>query len=153
MKRVYFVALLAVISTVALVTAAELSDLEALVDFDTDLISLARMNPAERAAMVEDDRFLLLEGVTSSYLNGEDGTVVELVEAEWQGTEEVFLYRLRTIFNGVAWAERFPERPPREPAEGYVPLNSRILIVARFLPETAPDGTPVLEGLRILAVR
>ena len=46
MKRVYLVVLLAVICSAAPVTAADLSDLEALIDFDTDLISLARMNPA-----------------------------------------------------------------------------------------------------------
>ena len=130
-----------------------------IVDFSVTLKTVSAAAAGEAA--LPANRLLLLEGSISEIvvLDNRPGTWkvrVELMAGEWIGVDEVRGYRCWVTFAGPGYADVFPAEVPDEPTPDYLPLHSRVLVLARALsPAVTPLGEKVMtvEGLAVRAGR
>jgi hypothetical protein len=126
-----------------------------IVDFSVTLKTVSAAAAGE--AVLPANRLLLLEGSIGEIVVLDDRpgawkVRVELLAGEWIGTDEVRGYRCWVTFAGLGYAEVFPAEVPDEPSPDYLPLHSRVLVLARALsPAVTPLGEKVMvmEGLAV----
>jgi hypothetical protein len=126
-----------------------------IVDFSVTLKTVSAAAAGE--AVLPANRLLLLEGSISEIVVLDDRPQsrkvrVELTDGEWIGVDEVRGYRCWVTFAGPGYAEIFPSEVPDEPSPDYLPLRSRVLVLARVLgPAVTPLGEKVMtvEGLAV----
>ncbi len=113
-----------------------------LVDFGT---SLEELNAAIETGRLDEyqDRIIVVDGtVASAMVYSPDPNdfyaEVELVGGRWIGLDAVDINRAYIVMMGPEFAERVPERPPREPVPGQIVRNSEI-IVAGTIYDVTPD--------------
>jgi hypothetical protein len=143
----------------ALAGAQNRAAFDRIVDFSVTLKTVS--DAAAGRAVLPADRLLLLEGTISEVVVIDDRPQswrarVELMAGEWIGVDEVRGYRCWVTFTGPAYAEVFPAEDPEEPSPAYLPLHTRVLVLARAIgPVVTPLGEKVmtLEGLAIRASR
>jgi hypothetical protein len=132
---------------------------DAIVDFSVTLKTLSAAAAGE--AVLPANRLLLLEGSISEIVVLDDRPQawkvrVELMAGEWIGVEAVLGYRCWVTFAGPAYADVFPAEVPDEPSPDYLPLHTRVLVLARApAPAVTPLGEKVMavEGLAVRASR
>ena len=147
MKKTGFIVLFAFVLSAAFAHSNPAPGFDDVVDFS---ISLKELDEITRNRNFEklEDVYLIINGSVSSYIvvdsEPETYTVeLELIDGEWAGMSDVFLYRCLVEFSGPEYAKKFPERRRASPGPGEVPLNTGIIVVARFL-------EPVMEGDSLL---
>ncbi|MCX7029382.1 MAG: hypothetical protein NTU62_04585 [Spirochaetes bacterium] len=126
-----------------------------IVDFSVTLKTLSAAAAGE--AVLPANRLLLLEGTISEIVVLDDRPKtwrvrVELMAGEWIGVDEVRGYRCWVTFAGPGYADVFPAEVPDAPSPDYLPLHSRVLVLARALsPAVTPLGEKVMtvEGLAV----
>jgi hypothetical protein len=126
-----------------------------IVDFSVTLKTVSAA--AEGKAVLPADRLLLLEGSISEVVVLDDRPQswkvrVELMTGEWIGVDEVHGYRCWVTFTGPSYAAAFPAEPPDESSPAYLPLHTRVLVLARAVGSVeTPLGEKVmvLEGLAV----
>jgi len=126
-----------------------------IVDFSVTLKTVSAAAAGE--AVLPADRLLLLEGSISDIVVLDDRPErwkvrVELTAGEWISIDEVHGYRCWVTFAGPGYAGIFPAEAPDEPSSDYLPLRSRVLVLARVLgPAVTPLGEKVMtvEGLAV----
>lgn len=99
---------------------------------------------------------VLIDGVVSSITHyGTDETdflvLVELVSADWDGLEEINLYRAYVLF-GPDFMDEFPLQPGRDPGPRVVPANAHILVagqVTQAVGEEDGSTTAVVEAYHL----
>ena len=149
-------ALLACVLVSPLAAAQTRAAFDRIVDFSVTLKTVSAA--ATGGAVLPANRLLLLEGSIGEVVVLDDRPEawkvrVELVAGEWIGTEEVRGYRCWVTFAGPGYAEIFPGEAPEEPSPGYLPLHTRVLVLARAIaPVVTPLGEKVME-LEGIAVR
>jgi len=130
-----------------------------IVDFSVTLKTVSEAAAGE--ARLPANRLFLLEGSISEIVVLDDrpdrfNARVELMSGEWIGLDAVRGYRCWVTFTGSAYAATFPVEAPEEPSDDYLPLHTRVLVLARAIgPVVTPLGEKVmtLEGLAIRASR
>ena len=99
---------------------------------------------------------VLIDGIVSSITHyGTDETdflvLVELVSADWEGLEEINLYRAYVLF-GPDFMDEFPPRPGRDPGPRVVPANSHVLVAGQVTQAVGEEGgstTAVIEAYHL----
>ncbi|MCL2793093.1 MAG: hypothetical protein FWD87_08365 [Spirochaetaceae bacterium] len=73
---------------------------------------------------------------------------IELINGEWHGVTDVFMYRAIIIFSGREFQPMFPERRRSIPGPTEIPTNSGLIVVARLKETRIFEGEviPVLYG-------
>jgi hypothetical protein len=131
------------------------------VDFETNLSRLctqAQGTEAEREQLLAQDMIYLLLGtvVDRSYLSAEGGEFsgeLIITDGEWEGQEEVRVFRAAIVFTGPRFDGLVPPpgRRARTAAARNIPLNTQVLAAARLRGFRDYQGTfiPVLEGIEL----
>jgi len=153
MRNVFAAALMFLLASGA-AFGVDLSDFDAVVDFDESLKSLS-LNVREGTEPTPDGRLLMLDGVVSAIevLDPEEGSFsarIELVTGEWQGLERVVMYSAYIDISGPEFFSRIPTRRNRNTSADAIATNEAVLVVGRFDGMTTDsDGepVPVVEGL------
>ncbi len=98
-------------------------------------------------------KYLILNGSISGYtVTDKDessySVEVELVNGEWSGVSDVFIYRSIIVFKGKEYLSRFPAKRKSTPDPGEIPINSGLIVVAKVKDTRNESGRiiPVLEG-------
>ena len=132
-------------------------EFDSVVDFSVTIKELhSSLTEAGKIAL-DPDKFIIINGSVLSiqiYDKSEQefAASVELVLGEWDGLEDVHIYKCVVIFQGPSFYPVIPSRTPREPVPGVVLKNSRVIVVAKlFEPYIDQMEEPVwyLEGLYI----
>jgi hypothetical protein len=146
-----------------LATAQTRAAFDKIVDFSVTLKTVSAAAAGE--AVLPANRLLLLEGSISEIVVLDDRPEawkvrVELIAGEWVGLDEVRGYRCWVTFAGPAYADVFPAEVPDEPSSDYLPLHTRVLVLARALasalapaPATLGEKVMTVEGLAVRASR
>lgn len=152
-------ALLALALAGPLASAQTRAAFDRIVDFSVTLKTVSAAAAGE--TVLPSDRLLLLDGSITEIVVLDDRPQswkvrVTLTAGEWIGLDEVRGYHCWVTFAGPAYREVFPAEEPDEPAPGYLPLRSRVLVLARAVgPAVTPLGEKImtLEGLAIRSSR
>ena len=156
MKKLTFPVVMLII-VAAIVPAVEPEEFYNVVAYDATLKSLTVTIAEEGLGALDTDRIHLLDGLVSEV------TVIDpnpesflaeliLVNGEWQGFEEVEMYQAYVYLEGPEFAERVPERAPREPTEDMILPNQRLLVAARIVDvyyDEQNRGFPVAMGFQV----
>ncbi|MDX9799902.1 MAG: hypothetical protein RBT69_01050 [Spirochaetia bacterium] len=134
------------------ITAQDADGFDKVVNFDVslkELDTLAKNNKLKSLG----EKYLVLNGAVSEYMvtdaEDESYTVeVVLVNGEWSGVSDVFIYRSIIVFKGAEYKEKFPARRRSTPSPGEIPVNTGLIVVAKFAEVRNEGGMvlPVLDG-------
>lgn len=119
-----------------------------VVDFEISIKELDKLIKAGQSSKVAD-KYLILNGSLSGYTvtdtEKNSYTVeLELINGEWEGVSDVFIYRCKVIFSGEEYRVKFPARRRSVPGPGEIALNSGLIVVAKL--KEIKDGIAVLDG-------
>jgi hypothetical protein len=157
MKKLTIPAALLAVLVSAVLPAVEPQEFYDVVAYEETLKSLTLTIAEEGPEALDTERIHLLDGLVSEI------TVIDpnpesflaeliLVNGEWQGLEEVEMYQAYVYLEGPEFAERVPERAPREPSEDMILANQRLLVAARIVDvyyDEQDRGFPVAMGFRV----
>lgn len=122
------------------------------VDFE---ISMKELNSHVKRGDLDSikNKYLILDGSFASYnvIDNKENSYsveIELINGEWKGVSDVFIYRCIVIFSGKEYAAQFPARRKSTPDPNEIPINSGLIIVAKLKETRNFDGAvvPVLDG-------
>lgn len=141
----------------ATVPAVEPEEFYNVVAYDATLKSLTITIAEEGPEALDTERIHLLDGLVSEVTiidPNPESFLAELilVNGEWQGLDEVEMYQAYVYLEGPAFAERVPERVPREPTEEMILPNQRLLVAARIVDvyyDEQNRGFPVAMGFQV----
>jgi len=164
MKKLIFSLCILVLSGVLSLAALDGDSFNAAVDFPVtleDLCNFVESQPAEVIQSVAgQDRIFLIMGVVDARTivpteNDEFLGEIEIVTGQWQGLEEVKMFRAVTRFQGQQFAGMIPARRSRNANPNEIPLNVTVLEAVKLVGTREYSGTviPVLEGLNIRIIR
>ncbi|MBN2509365.1 MAG: hypothetical protein JXB03_03775, partial [Spirochaetales bacterium] len=113
-------------------------------DFHLTLKSLNGMTSGELEAL--SGRWVILSGTVASMrvVNQDDTNFVAeivLIDGEWDGTEQVYMYQSFLRLEGEQWVSKIPVRRSRRTSPDAIPLNATILAVGMVAdPYVDADG-------------
>lgn len=148
-------ALLALGLVGTLASAQTRAAFDKIVDFSVTLKTVSAAAAGE--TVLPANRLLLLDGTITEVVVLDDRPQswevrVTLTAGEWIGLDEVRGYQCWVTFAGPEYREVFPAEAPDEPSPGYLPLRSRVLVLARAVgPAVTPLGEKIMsvEGLAV----
>jgi hypothetical protein len=123
-------------------------EVDAVVEVEETVKSLARA--AERGELPDgDNRAYLLDGIVAGIevLESSEEAFrarIELVRGEWQGLEEVVLYKVYVDVSGAEFAARIPTGRSNEGPEDAILTDEPALVVGPLTDVTSDaEGTPI----------
>ncbi len=139
------------------VSAQVTTNLEAQINFDLSLKDIVLMVETGNSTEIDMNQYIILEGVVSSrevlYTDEENFVgMLELSYGEWQGLENVAMYQCFVQLQGLEFATMIPVRRSRTPNPAEISLNTRILVLGRYLGYSEDEEGkkyPVIEGLKV----
>ena len=139
------------------VSAQTATDLETQINFDLSLKDIVLMVEAGNSSEIDMNQYIILEGVVSSrevlYADEENFVgMLELSYGEWQGLEHVAMYQCYVQLQGLEFASMIPVRRSRNPDPAEISLNTRILVLGRYLGYSENEEGkkyPVIEGYKV----
>lgn len=113
------------------------NDIKGIINTEISLSQLSRLSPEEMDRIIEEDRYLIINGTVSSIMEIERSDTnlildLHLVNGKWIGLDRVEEYRCIVNISGKEWEPLFPRRTPREPADNMILLNNRILVLGKL---------------------
>ncbi|MFW6215775.1 MAG: hypothetical protein ACOC45_07495, partial [Alkalispirochaetaceae bacterium] len=150
--RTSFFAVLVLLATA--VSSQSIEEFYDVVAYDATLKGLVEAIEEQGLEGVDTERVHLLDGLVSevTVLDPNPETFlaeVVLVTGEWQGLEEIEMYQAFVYLEGPEFAERVPERAPRDPAPGIILPNQRLLVAAQVVDiyyDEQDRGFPIVSG-------
>ena len=139
------------------VSAQVATNLETQINFDLSLKDIVLLVEAGNSSEIDMNQYIILEGVVSSrevlYTDEENFVgMLELSYGEWQGLENVAMYQCFVQLQGLEFATMIPVRRSRTPNPAEISLNTRILVLGRYLGYSEDEEGkkyPVIEGLKV----
>lgn len=155
MRRAASLLLIALVASTAYAATPE--EFESVVDFSMTLESLYERVNSEGAELLQDGRYLILQGTVASAMVIDPGpesyqALLELVSGEWRGLEEIQVFKAYVVLVGPDFASRVPQRLPREPGPEVIVANSKVMIVGQFVDvaqDEFGDVVPVIQAVYI----
>lgn len=155
LPAVLLITLFVLFFVVAASWAATPEELEEVVNLDVSLAVLDQAVQRGRAAILEDERFFVVEAIVSTIAfvnadpeNPEDFVAeIEIVSGEWRSVRQVVAYRAIARVTGPEFAARIPTRPSRNPPPGVIEANSQVLVVGTI--REVRGDVAVLDALYI----
>ena len=157
-KKIFLICLL-VFLTASVSVADNTGDISSLLNLDITLKELSGMSYGELENVVGE--YVILTGSVASRTvldpDAENFTAqLELIDGEWQGTSQVYMYQCLVFVQGPEWVERIPARRSRNKSPDEIELSSNIMVIGRILPpQTDENGTlyRIIEGLHIREIQ
>ncbi len=130
---------------------------QSTVNFDLTLKKLSLLVTEGKATTINKNQLLVIEGIVSAreILNPDKNNfsaVLELSTGQWIGTEKIDIYRCYIQLDGSKFAAMIPVRRSRKPNPAEIKLNTRILILGRYLgysEDRKGNKYPVLQGIKV----
>ena len=130
----------------------DFSEVEKLFDLGCTLKALSEKSAEDLTA--SKGSWVILTGTVASLavINPDENNFtgqIELIDGEWSGTEQVFMYQAYVLVSGAEWVNRIPARRSRRSSPDEIPLNSNLLVVGRIADPYVDDSGyafPVIEG-------
>lgn len=119
-----------------------------IIDFDISIKELDKLIKEGQPSKITG-KYLILNGSLSGYTvtdkEKNSYTVeLELINGEWEGVSDVFIYRCKVIFSGEEYSVKFPAKRRSTLEPGEIALNSGLIVVAKQ--REIRDGVAVLDG-------
>lgn len=105
---------------------------EDIIRFDLDLQKLSIMSDSELDSLIQNGNILILDGILSSVSHNGNQIILTILNGKWKGTESVQTYQAKINLSAENWSNVFPERPPRNPVDEIINLNSYILVLGKI---------------------
>jgi hypothetical protein len=136
-------------------------DLVEQIDFNLSLKEIALMVENGKSDEIDESKLIILDGIVSSrevlFADEENFIgVLELSYGEWEGLENVAIYKCYVQIQGLEFAPMIPVRRSRNPNPAEISLNTHILILGRYIGYTEDETGqkfPVLEGSKIRKIQ
>ena len=133
------------------------TDLETQIDFDLSLKDIVLMVESGNSNDIDMNRYILLDGVVSGreVLFADEENFVGMLEisyGEWEGLENISMYKCFIQVQGLEFAGMIPVRRSRTPNPAEIELNTHILVLGRYLgysEDEAGGKYPVIEGIKV----
>ena len=126
-----------------------------------DLCNFVESQPEEviQAVIAQDRIFLIIGVVDARKIVPTEGDEflgeIEAITGQWQGLEEVKMFRCITQYRGDQFARMIPARRSRTADPNEIPLNVTVLQAVKLIGTRDYMGQriPLLEGLNIRIIR
>jgi len=130
---------------------------ESTINFDMTLEKLATLISEGKSSTINPDQFLIIEGTVSGreVLNPDKNdysAILDISSGRWEGTEKIFTFHCYVQLKGSKFEGAVPVRRSRKPNPKEISLNSRILILGKYIGYTEDEKGnkyPVITGLKI----
>ncbi len=141
-------------------SAQDTMDLEKQLDFDLTLKDIVLMVDSGQSNDIDMDRYIILDGVVSGrevlYADEENFVgMLEISYGEWEGLENVVMYKCLVQVQGLEFASMIPVRRSRTPNPAEIALNTNILVLGKYLGYSEDESGqkyPVIEGIKVRKV-
>ncbi|MFW5745414.1 MAG: hypothetical protein ACOCW3_03205 [Spirochaetota bacterium] len=161
MKKLSVVVLVAVLlALVATPGTSQVSpdEFERIINFDDSIQSLATLVRTGAYDQIDVDRYYVLDGsVASTQVFDADResfqAVIELVSSRWIGLERIEAYHVYVLVEGPEYADRIPERMPRDPGPEIIETNQRLLVIGPFIGTAMLDESTEVAVIEAVALR
>lgn len=156
-STVIVAALLTLVATTA-VSQVTPQEFDRIINFEDSIESLARLVRAGAYDRIDVDRYYVLDGSVAStqVFNPEPESfqaVIELVSSRWVGLERIEAYHIYVLVEGPEYAERIPERMPRDPGPEIIQTNQKLLVIGPFIGTAMLDATTEVAVIQAVALR
>ena len=147
---------------IALLAAAQTNgQIKDPVNFDLTLKDLYLMVKEGNANNIDPDQYVVLSGTVSAkqVLNPDKENfagMLELSSGEWIGVKDVEIYRCYIQLEGSEFSSMIPVRRSRKPKPEEIQLNTKILVLGKYLGYSEDENGnkyPVLKGFKIRKVQ
>ena len=134
------------------------AEFDQTVAFSLSLEEMHRQLQENAQELLSEEKAVVLDGVVASVtvLSQDQNNfqaLVELVNGEWQGLEEVVMYRTYVVLHGTEFYNRIRSRENREPKGPRIQANARVLVAGRIanIVRGEEEGSliPVVEGFHV----
>jgi len=133
------------------------TDLVSQMDFNLSLKDIVLLVESGNGNSIDMDKFIILDGVVSGrevlYADEENFMgMFEISYGEWEGLEDVAIYKCFIQVQGLEFASLIPVRRSRTPNPAEISLNTSILVLGRYLGYSEDESGqkyPVIEGIKV----
>ncbi len=155
MKKYSFILIFLLI--IVSIYAQESVVLDTQINFDLTLKDLVFLVESGNSNDIDMNQYLILDGVVSSreVLFADEENFIGILEisyGEWEGLENVAMYQCFIQLQGLEYASMIPARRSRRTNPEEIVLNTRILVLGRYLGYSEDENGkkyPVIEGIKI----
>lgn len=131
------------------------ANFEELAAFDYTIKALATEVAAGNTDSIPKDRYMILDGIVSSRqlvspAENDYVGILELSSGEWEGGEDLYMYRCYVQLIGPDFFGTVPEPRSRTASPDEIPLHAHILLVGTYLgygEDQQGNRFPVLEAV------
>ena len=150
--------LLAAAGATAQSEVATPEQLEAVINFDASIDSIAALVRDQAYDEIDTTRYYILEGSVASTMIFDPNpetfqAVIELVSSAWQGLEEITVSHIYVLVEGPEYAARLPERLPRDPGPEIIQTNQELLVIGPFIGTAMLDETTEVAVIQAIELR
>lgn len=139
------------------VSAQVMTNSETQINFDLSLKDIVLLVESGKGNEIDMNQYIILEGIVSSreVLFADEENFVGMLElsyGEWEGLEDVNMYKCFVQLTGLEFAAMIPARRSRNPNPAEISLNTRILVLGQYLGYTEDEEGnkyPVIEGYKV----
>jgi len=133
------------------------NDADTMINFDLTLKNIVQMVESGNSNDIDMDKYIILDGIVSDreVLASDKENFVGILEisyGEWEGLENVAIYKCLIQLQGLEFASMIPARRSRTPNPEEITLNTHLLIMGKYLGYSENDDggkIPVIEGYKL----
>lgn len=137
----------------------DFNDIKALFNLEITLKTLSSMSVDELSDSV--GQWVVLSGTVASLavINPDENDFmaqIELIDGEWENTDQVFMYQCYILVTGPDWVSRIPAKRSRRSSPEEIPQNSNLLVVGQLAEPYVDDSGfayPVVDGYYIRIIQ
>ncbi len=130
---------------------------DTIINFDLTLKKIVKMVESGNSNNIDMDQYIILDGIVSDRIilaSDKENFVgrLEISYGEWEGLENVAIYKCLIQIQGLEFASMIPARRSRTPNPNEITLNTHLLILGKYLGYNEDDSgnkTPVIEGYKL----
>lgn len=133
------------------------TNLETQINFDLSLKDIVLLVESGKSSEIDMNKYIILEGVVTSreVLFADEENFegrLGLSLGEWMGLEDIAVYQCFIQLQGLEFADRIPVRRSRNPNPAEISMNTRILVLGKYLgysEDEEGNKYPVIKGYKI----
>ncbi len=133
------------------------SSTDTIINFDLTLKKIVKLVESGNSNDIDMDQYIILDGIVSDRIilaSDKENFVgrLEISYGEWEGLENVAIYKCLIQIQGLEFASMIPARRSRTPNPNEITLNTHLLILGKYLGYNEDDSgnkTPVIEGYKL----
>ena len=133
------------------------SSTDTIINFDLTLKKIVKLVESGNSNDIDMDQYIILDGIVSDRIilaSDKENFVgrLEISYGEWEGLENVAIYKCLIQIQGLEFASMIPARRSRTPNPNEITLNTHLLILGKYLGYNEDDSgnkTPVIGGYKL----